>query len=995
MAEKKASLKKRTTASAQRKVKAAAPPPPPSAAKEPFPVVALGASAGGLEAFEQFFKNLPPTTRAGFVVLSHLDPKHSSIMSELIARFTPMTVHEAADGVEVKANHVYVIPPNKDLSIFHGKLQLTEQGKAAGTRMPIDFFLRSLAQDQGDRAVAVILSGTGSDGTLGLRDVQGAGGTVFVEDPASARYDGMPRSAVQTGLADHVLPVGEIARRLSSLLERYRTGKEPPDERMTDVMQKMLMVVRSKTGHDFSLYKKNTITRRIRRRMNVHNIENPAAYLRYLQEHSEEVQQLFKELLINVTSFFREPEAFEVLKKTVLPELLHDKPSDYTIRVWVPGCATGEEAYSIAMLIREYAEETHRDYRVQMFATDIDEESIAQARSGFFPSNIALDVPADRLAKFFIKDETGFRVRKDVREMIVFAVQNVAKDAPFTRLDLVSCRNVLIYMEADLQSKLMNLFHYSLKAGGVLFLGSSETIGHLSDLFSSIDRKWKFFRAKPGYGAHAHAAVPADFVTAERMAPPTPVGRINLEEMARSTLLSAFAPPAIIVNNKGDVLYVHGETGRFLTLAPGRPSLNIVNMARGGLVSHLRSALLAAVTHRQDAVYRGVRVKTDGGTETVDLAVKPLPRGEGEEPFFLFVFQEPPQAKAAGTKGTGKKEKADTGRVAELEKELAYTKESLQATVEEVQATNEELRSANEEMQSTNEEMQSTNEELETSKEELQSVNEELQTVNAELQSKIDQLSRSESDMKNLLDAADIATIFLGRDLHVKRFTASASRVINLIPSDVGRPIGDLTAKIEYAAIADKAHEVLERLRPFEAEVETRDHRSFLMRMLLYRTLDNVIDGVVMTFTDVTESKRAARERAEFAENIVQTVREPLLVLDEDLRVVMANRAFCTLFRVSGEATEGRPIKDLGGHEWAIPVLNDLLAKVAKADKVFEDFRVDADFPSIGPRTMLLNARKIKTTSAGSKPLILLAMEDVTSRKPAKGESKHEPKREA
>ena len=984
MAGKKQSLKKRTTAGRQLKAKPA--PPAPPAGKEPFPIVALGASAGGLEAFEQFFKNLPPTTRAGFVVLSHLDPKHSSIMTELIARFTPMTVHEAADGVEVKAKHVYVIPPNKDLSIFHGKLQLTEQAKAAGTRMPIDFFLRSLAQDQGEKAVAIILSGTGSDGTLGVRDVQGAGGTVFVEDPASAKYDGMPRSAVQTGLVDHVLPVGEIARRLSSLLERYRTtGKEPPDERMTDVMQKILMTVRSRTGHDFALYKKNTITRRIRRRMNVHTIENPAAYFRYLQEHPDEVQQLFKELLINVTSFFREPEAFDVLKKTVLPELLHNKPSDYTIRVWVPGCATGEEAYSIAMLIREYTEERHQDYKVQMFATDIDEESIAQARSGFFPSNIAADVPANRLTKFFIKEETGFRVKKDIREMIVFAVQNVAKDAPFTRLDLVSCRNVLIYMEADLQGKLINLFHYSLKPGGVLFLGSSESIGPLSGLFSSIDRKWKFFRAKPDHGAHP--ALPADFVTAERMAPPAPAGRVNLEEMARSSLLSAFAPPAIIVNTKGDVLYVHGDMGRFLTVAPGRPSLNIAHMAREGLAVHLRSALMAAAAHRQDALYRAIRVKTNSGTELIDMSVKPLPRGEGEEPFFLFVFQEPHEVKAAPAKGKRIQQKGDTGRVAELEKELAYTKESLQATVEEVQATNEELRSANEEMQSTNEEMQSTNEELETSKEELQSVNEELQTVNSELQSKIDQLSRSESDIKNLLDATDIATVFLGRDLRVKRFTASASRVINLIATDVGRPIGDLTAKIEYAAIADKAHDVLQRLRPFEAEVEAKDHQWFLMRMLPYRTVEDVIDGVVMTFTDVTESKKAASERAEFAENIVQTVREPLLVLDEDFRVVMANRAFYTLFRVSREATEGRPIKELGGHEWAIPALTDLLADVAKADKLFEDFKVDADFPSIGKRTMLLNARKIKVTSAGSKPLILLAMEDITSGKSAKRES--------
>ena len=890
-----------------------------------FPLVAVGASAGGLEAFEQLFRNLAPETHGAFIVISHLDPKHSSMMTELIARFTPMAVHEATDGAEVEPDHVYVIPPNKDLSIFHGRLQLTEQDKGAGPRMPIDFFLRSLAEDSGERAVAVILSGTGSDGTLGLRTVQGAGGTVFVQDPADARYDGMPRSAIRTGLADYVLPVEEIARQLMILLERYRTGKElTPDEEVSTAMQKILMVLRSKTGHDFSLYKKNTVIRRIRRRINVHNIENLAAYLRYLQEHPDEVQQLFKELLINVTSFFREPEAFGALESTILPELLRDKPSDYTIRVWVPGCATGEEAYSIAMTIREYAESSKQDYRLQMFATDIDESSIMQARTGFFPFNISADVPAPRLAKFFVKEDTGFRVRKDIREMIVFAVQNVTKDAPFTKLDLLSCRNVLIYMEPDLQGKLIAHFHYSLKPGGVLFLGSSKSIGLSTGLFSTIDRKWKFFRAKPtsGHAAHGHAAAlpwSPDFLRPEHAAASLHVKRVNLEETARSALLSAFASPAIIVNEKGDILYIHGDTARFLTPSAGRPALNIANMTREGLRFQMRSALLAAATHLRDAVYRSVRVKTNGGTEKIDLAVKPLPRTEEEEQLFMFTFEEPLEQRTNGVKeGEGQAQAGDAGRASELEKELAYTRESLQATVEEAQAANEELRSANEEMQSTNEELQSTNEELETSKEELQSVNEELTTVNSELQSKIDQLSRSESEMKNLLDSTDIATVFLDDKLHIKRFTASATKVVSLIPTDVGRPIGDVTVKIDHAAIAENARGVLDRLRPYEAEVRAKDDRWFLMRIVPYRTLDNVIDGVVITFTDITGSKRAARERAEFAENIVRTVREPLLVLDHDLRVVMANRAFLGLFHVRREETEGRVIEDLGRHEWDI-----------------------------------------------------------------------------
>lgn len=865
--------------------------------------------------------------------------------------------------------------------------------------MPIDHFLRALAEDAGDRAVAIILSGTGSDGTLGLRAIQGTGGIVFVQEPADAKYDGMPRSVIQTGLADQVAPAAEIPKPLSAYIERYSTGKHLPlEDGMLQYMQKILMTIRSKTGHDFSLYKKNTVLRRIRRRISIHNIDNAATYLRYLQEHPEEIHQLFKELLINVTSFFREPETFDILKQVILPALLRDKSPDYIIRAWVPGCATGEEAYSVAMVIREYAEEKRRDYRLQMFATDIDEDSITQARTGFFPTNIALDVRAERLAKFFTKEETGYRVRKDIRESIVFATQNMTKDAPFTRLDLVSCRNVLIYMEPELQSTLINLFHYSLKTNGVLFLGSSETIGSHTGLFSIIDRKWKFFQAKPTIAPEVHGHVPAPAWTSEAAEPALlKPKRISLEEIVRSALLSAFAPPAMIVNDEGDILYIHGNTGKYLTPGPGRPTMNISDMTREGLHFHVRAALLAAARNPQEAIYRGVGVKTNGETETVDLIVKPLPRRDGEESLFMFIFRESAEPKTGKfKKGKGRAETADTRRIAELEKELAYTKESLQASVEEAQATNEELRSANEEMQSTNEELQSTNEEMETSKEELQSVNEELTTVNSELQSKIEQLSRVENDMKNLLDSTEIATIFLDADLHVKRFTASASKVISLIPTDVGRPIGDLTTKIEYSGITGKAQEVLDRLRPFEAEVRGKDERWYLMRILPYRTLENVIDGVVITFTDITESKWAAR--AEFAENIVQTVREPLIVLDDELRVIMANRAFYKLFQVKPDVTERQAIRDLGRHKWDIPVLNGLLKKVLKTDQVFEDFRVEADFPDIGPRTILLNARKIKAATDWAKPLILLAMEDITAPEQKAGQQhggKNGPKRQA
>ncbi len=964
------------------------------AAQGSFPVVALGASAGGLEAFEQFFKVLPPTTGAAFVVISHLDPKHSSMMSELIARFTSMETHEASEGVDLKPNRVYVIPPNRNLAVFRGKLRLTELERTIGIKMPIDSFLRSLAEDQGNRGVAVILSGTGTDGTLGVRAVQAAGGVVFVQDPADAKYDGMPRSAIQTSLADYVLPVEEIARQLATLIARYPARKGMLlDEAMPHAIQKILMVVRAKTGHDFSLYKKNTVSRRVQRRMNVHNMQNAEDYIHHLREHPEEVDQLFRELLINVTSFFRDPEAFDGLKTTVLPELLHDKPDGYTMRVWVPGCATGEEAYSIAMVIREYAEQTGHDYRVQMFSTDMDEASIGQARTGFFPSNIVLDVSPPRLAKFFVKEETGYRVRKDIREWIVFAVQDAAKDAPFTKLDLVSCRNVLIYMEPELQNRLITLFHYSLKTGGMLFLGSSEGVGARTDLFRMVDRKWKFFQAKPVMGKEAlldatFGSWPMDRVQAEE-----PVyraaKRFDLEATVRDALLSAFASPAIVVNDKGDILYIYGDTAQYLTPAPGRPALNIGQMAREGLRFSMRSALMAAVGHKKKAVYRNVRVKTNGNTETIDLAIIPLSRAEDEDALFMFTFQTVPEEKTLSREGGRQGETVDKGRVLELEKELIYTRESLQAVAEDAQAATEELKSANEELQSSNEELQSTNEELETSREELQSVNEELTTVNSELRSKISQLSQSQSDMKNLLDSTDIATIFLDRDFHVTRFNTSATRVVSLIPSDVGRPIGDVTLKIDYPALSEKAREVIDRLSPFEAEVKAKDDGWFMMRIVPYRSLENVIDGVVMTFVDITKSKRAASEREKLFENIVQTVREPLLVLDGDLRVIMANKAFLELFRVGYGETQGRIIKNLGGHEWNIPVLKELLSEVLKTGKVFEDFRVEADFPSIGWRTMLLNARRIKTTGDENRSFILLAMEDITGpgRRPSRPES--------
>jgi len=829
-------------------------------ASDAFPIVGMGASAGGLEAFTSFFNNMPADSHMAFVLVVHLDPGHTSMMPELLRRHTTMDVIEAQDGMPVVPNRVYVIPPNRDMSIFGRMLQISAPAEMRGLRMPIDSFFRSLAEDQGEKAISVILSGTGSDGTLGMRAIHGAGGMCMVQEPETARYDGMPRSAIITGLADYVVPVEKMPEQLLAYVRQYYPKKPGKILYLGDTgltaIQKILATLRTRTGHDFSHYKKTTILRRIERRMSIHQIADAATYAHYLQEHPEEVQVLFKELLIRVTSFFRDPEAFETLEKKMLPDLIGKMTETDTIRVWVPGCGTGEEAYSIAILLRECVQEVKADFKVQIFGTDIDDDSIAQARTGLYPANISLDISAQRLKRHFVKEDAGFRIRSEIREWMVFAVQNVISDAPFTKLDLVSCRNLMIYLDLELQSKLIPMFHYSLKPGGFLFLGSSETVGTFGDLFSTLDRKWKIFRRTEapspyhagvftGFGiAGAGAARAADEAAKAK--------RIPFPEIARRALLENFAPPSVIVGARGDILYVHGQTGKFLEPSQGQPSMNVLDMAREGLKVQIRAALHRATAKDEDVVMRSLQVKTNGGVQPTDVTVRPIRMPDMEQKLFIVVFEavdravkEPKKLKAATGKG-------QNARIEEMEKELYYTRENLQASIEELQASNEELKSTNEEFQSTNEEFQSTNEELETSKEELQSVNEELITVNTELQSKIDQLTHSENDMKNILDSINTGIIFLDADLRIKRFNAEATRVINLIATDVGRPLSHISSNLKYETLSEDAGRVIDTLANREVPVETKDGRLYLMRIYPYRTTGNVISGVVITFTEIT-----------------------------------------------------------------------------------------------------------------------------------------------
>jgi two-component system CheB/CheR fusion protein len=995
-----------------------------------LPIVGIGASAGGLEAFEVFFRACPLDTGLGFVLVPHLDPGHVSLLTEILQRSTAMPVVEALDQVAVEPNHVYVIPPNREMAILHGVLQLSVPELVRGQRMPIDGFLRSLAEDQAERAIGIILSGTATDGTLGLRAILGGGGVCMVQEPSTAKYDGMPSSAINAGYATHILPVEQMPSMLVEVTRqavyRQRVPSVPPKKTLSGINQ-ILLQLRSATGHDFSLYKKSTIGRRIQRRMAQHAIEDEAAYARFLKSNLAETQLLFRELLINVTSFFRDPEAFVALKETILPALLKGKPAGYDFRVWVAGCASGEEAYSIAIVLQELQDEIRsaheQELNIQIYATDLDDDAIATARAGRYPPNIAQDVTAERLRRFFTKDEAGYKVKKEIRDIVVFAVQNVIKDPPFTKLDLLSCRNLMIYLETELQNRLIPNFHYALRPNGVLFLSTSESITNRPDLFTAIDRKWKFYRASHPLGA-PYSKATTDMSWAQLTRTEDTAGSLtgitaavaarrastsragNVAALSTHALLQNYAPASVTTDSHGNILYVHGDTGRYLRPAPGPVSNNVVEMAREGLQLDLRFAINNAAAVAEPTLNKEVSVKTNGGFSTVRFSVRALPRDKSGEALLLVSFEdvaeggEPTgkpadQAKSAAAKpARGKRsaaQSAEAARIEELEHELAYARENLQATSEEQQASNEELKSTNEELQSTNEELQSSNEELETSKEELQSLNEETITVNSELNAKIEQLTSIQNDMKNLLDSIGTGTLFLDHQLTIRRYTPSAVKVYRLIGSDVGRPLSDIKSNLDGADLQSDLQAVLDTLIPIEREVRSSDGAWYLARIQPYRTLDNVIEGVVLTFTPVTEFKLAseAAQRAtaelaatqlattklaqELAEGIVNTVVEPLLVLDGGLQVISASRSFYEHFQVAAEQTVGRKIYALGNGQWDIPALRELLENILPQNHVMEGYVVEHDFPGLGPRCMVLNARRI-VTALGNTELILLAM---------------------
>jgi two-component system CheB/CheR fusion protein len=893
-----------------------------------FPVVGIGASAGGLAAFEAFFSGMPADADPGmaFVLVQHLAPDHESLLSELVQRYTRMAVFEVQDGMAVRPNCVYIIPPNHDMAFISGSLQLLKPSAPRGQRLPIDFFFRSLADDQRERAIGIVLSGTGSDGTLSVRAIKAAGGMVMVQNPASAEYDGMPRSALATGLADYELPPAEMLAQLIAYTARS-FGKLPRaanvmDAKTESALMKVFILLRSQTGHDFSNYKPGTTHRRIERRMAVQQIETLDGYVSYLRQTPSEVEALFRDMLIGVTNFFRDPEAFKSLEEQAIPALFAGKPASAVIRVWSAGCSTGEEAYSLAILLAERQADMKQSFKVQVFATDIDPQAIATARAGLYPAGIAADLSPERLARFFKPEPGGgmYRIHKGIRDMLVFSEQDVIKDPPFSQLDLVSCRNLMIYLNGELQKRLLPLFHRALKPGGFLFLGTSEGVGEFGELFAPLERKSRLYRrSEPARGLE-RAALPCyqPPVTALEASlpraaarPAFPAARQPLRERAEQALLQA-APAGALVNAQGDIFHLHGRTGMYLEPAPGdSDNFNILKMAREGLRNALAVALHKAASGQGNVSVPGLSVKTNSHFTAVNLTVRPLAAGAAEAdatPLYLVTLEDAPRESVGSRQSAvGSEQPAagggeDGAKVAALERELLAKDEYIKTTHEQLAASTEELKSSNEEMQSVNEELQSTNEELETAKEELQSVNEELVTVNAELQAKVADLSQANGDMGNLLAGTCIGTVFVDQRLRILRFTSDVSPMINLTLSDVGRPISHFVVNLTgYDRLVKDLQSVLDTLIPVEREVLATEGKWYKMRVHPYRTTLHMIEGAVVTFVDITEmvqTREALRKANELLRLavVVRDSRDAVTVLELNGRVIAWNPAAVRLY---------------------------------------------------------------------------------------------------
>ncbi|MGV2287592.1 chemotaxis protein CheB [Trinickia sp. YCB016] len=958
------------------------------------PVVGIGASAGGLEALNKLLGHLPSDTGMAFVIVQHLDPQHESKLRDLLGEVTPMPVLEAREGLPVEPDHVYVIAPNTTLAIANGVCRVTPRSEAHGVHLPIDHFLKSLAEDCQARAIGVILSGTGTDGTQGVEEIKAAGGITLAQDEQSAAHAGMPLNAIRSGCIDMVLTPADMARELARIgrhpyVAASRVTKSEPDTLAEDRnYSEILTRLHAAFKVDFSTYRDTTVRRRITRRMVLHSLGSLADYAAQLKIDRIELEALYHDILINVTSFFRDPDAFDAIRKLVLPAIIKSKEPGMPLRIWVPGCSTGQEAYSLAIVVTEFLEKTHwASLPVQIFATDLsDTMSLQQAREGLYPGSIEAEVSPERLSRFFTKDDSHYRVSASLREMIVFARQNVAADPPFSRVDLISCRNLLIYLAPSLQKRVIPTFHYALNPGGFLVLGSSETVGSFTTLFAAVDQPNRIYvRKATATRAYPHFRAERTIATPDRSAAPAPATSVtDWQREADRVALARYAPPGVLVNENLDILQFRGQTGPFLTPAPGEPSHNLLKMAREGLFGPLRTALAESQQQGVPVHRQGVRVRGEAADREIDLDVIPVKLPNAAERCYLISFAEPARrtgpmpaapAIAAPAKWPG-------DELELLRQELASTREYLQSVIEQQDAANEELKASNEEILSSNEELQSTNEELETAKEELQSLNEELTTVNEQLQVRNAELIRLNDDMTNLFGSVNVPIIVFGSDLRVRRFTPPATKLLHLRAGDVGRPASHLRLPVPTVGLEALLNEVIGTVQMREHEVQDAAGRWYAFRVLPYRTADNRIDGAVLALEDIHAAKLAQAallDARDYARAIIETVRDPLLVLDSELRIQMASRSFYRTFRQMPSDTEGRRLFELGNGQWNIPELRALLAQALVERKPFEDYEVKATFDTVGHRIMLLNARRI-VRNGEETGLILLALEDVTER---------------
>lgn len=1019
-----------------------------------FPIVGVGASAGGLEAFRQLLENLPVDTGMAFVLVQHLDPEHESALTHLLSRATSMPVSEITNNQRVLADHIFVIPRDTNLSIVKGVLQLQPRPRTRTPHRPIDSFFESLAQDQQERAIGVVLSGTASDGTLGLEAIKGEGGITFAQDD-SAKYDSMPRSAVAAGCVDLVLSPAGIAKELARIgnhpfvkgrapltpfegktapataheddqtplparsggseaprtdAQRIRTeaNREGPRSGVTDAKgedgyKKILLLLRNQSGVDFSLYKSSTIQRRINRRLVLSKRGTLQDYASFLRGNVKELDNLYSDVLISVTSFFRNPETFDALQREVFPKLLRQR-GDGPLRCWVLGCSTGQEAYSLAMAFLEAAEKVPHMRSLQIFATDLNDALLDKARHGLYAKSLAEDVTPERLRRFFVEEEGGYRISKKLREMVVFARQNLINDPPFSRMDIISCRNLLIYLEPSLQKKAIPTFHYALKPDGFLLLGASESIGGFTDLFEPVDKKNKVYSKRPAPTPTFHLPVNRErsekFSAARR--PPLPIrqtdeseapaalrGELNAQREADRITVNQFAPPGVLVNSELQVLQFRGPTEPYLQPPAGKASFDVLKMAREGLMLPLRAAINQAKKENKTARRNNVRVNRNGKALLVNLEIVPLKNLH--ERHFLILFEETRKVAGAGDSASRTKSamrsskisaKQDTNRISELETDLSETRDYLQSMQEQHEGANEELQAANEEVQSSNEELQSINEELETSKEELESANEELTTVNEEMSNRNIELNLLNSDMTNLQNSTKLVIVLLRRDLTIRRFSAQAEKQFDLLATDIGRPIANVRHNLLLDDMESFVRDVIDTVHEQTRDVQDKLGRWYSLRVRPYMTLDNKVDGAVLVLVDVDTLKRSEQAVAaarNYAEAIIRTARDALIVLRGDLRVDTANEAFYKMFKTAPGQTEGIPIFEIAGGAWEMPKLRTLLEEVLPRNSFFHDFEVTNDFPRLGKRTMLLNAQRLQLDD-GTSPKILLSIQDMTER---------------